>query len=118
MSAPLVLCPLKNIPPNKNFVFCFIPFKKFVSKLEAEVDEVSFETLTWEPYFDVILLSIPFNKVESPDPIGITIGLAWEVYALTESYCEGKSSMKEICIKSKAKIMITIGKANSKIKLL
>lgn len=46
VSAPLVLCPLKNIPPSKNLVFCFFVFKKLVSKLEAEVDEVSFETLT------------------------------------------------------------------------
>ena len=49
-----------------------------MSKLTALVELVSLETLTNDPYFEFILLSIPFNKVESPEPIGIYIGEAYD----------------------------------------
>lgn len=42
-----------------------------MSKLTGLVEVVSLDTLTKEPYFDVSLLSMPFSRVESPDPIGI-----------------------------------------------
>ena len=66
---------MKKRPPKKNLVAVFLDLRKFVSNAEAVADEVSFETLTNVPYFELSLASIPFNKVESVPPIETSRGV-------------------------------------------
>jgi hypothetical protein len=89
-----------------------------VSKAEAVADDVSLETLTNEPYLEFSLLSIPLSKVESGEPIGMSRGVDLAAYVAKVSSCSGKSMINEICIKSKAIIMMPMGSKSSRMKLL
>ena len=75
MSGPLVDWPLKKTPPSRKRVFCFLVLRKVESKTAAEVEAVSLETVTLEPYLALSLLSMLLRRVESAEPMGISRGL-------------------------------------------